>query len=287
MTLLTFVVPVRHQDNARDWGRLKANLAQTVASTASQTHDDWRGIVVANEGADLPDLPERFTVERVAFPPNVLHEIDKADIEAVYDAFRADKGRRVLRGMLAARDSRFFMIVDDDDFVSARIARHVAENSGANGWTIDRGYIWDDGGRLLLAHDDFNHLCGTSLIVRSDLYGLPERFEDASLDWVKSMLGSHVRIADILARRGTPLKTLPFRGAVYRVAHGGSHSRAPSLLKQYFLSREAIRRPRRLIRNLSRLRLVGDTERREFFGKPVPAGSREPGSADREAVARA
>lgn len=269
MPLLTFIIPVRHQDNARDWGRLKANLVQTVASISNQTHNDWRGIIVANEGADLPDLPERFGVERVTFPPNNLHEIDKADIEAVYDAFRADKGRRVLAGMLAARDSRFFMIVDDDDFVSARIVEHVSQNPDTNGWTIDRGYIWDDGGSLLLGYDEFNHLCGTSLIVRSDLYGLPERFEDASLDWIKSMLGSHVRIADILAGRGTPLSTLPFRGAVYRVAHGGSHSKAPSLVRKYFLSGEALRRPRRLLRNLGRLRLVGEEARREFFGRPA------------------
>jgi len=269
MSLVTFIIPVRHQDNARDWGLLKANLTQTVTSISNQTNKDWRGIIVANEGADLPDLPERFGVERVTFPPNNLHEIDKADIEAVYDAFRADKGRRVLCGMLAARDSRFFMIVDDDDFVSARIAQHASENPRANGWTIDRGYIWDDGGSLLLGYDDFNHLCGTSLIVRSDLYDLPERFEDASLDWIKSMLGSHVRIADILAKGGTPLATLPFRGAVYRVAHGGSHSKAPSLVKKYFLSREALKRPRRLLRNLAKLRLVDETARREFFGRPA------------------
>ena len=175
MSLVTFIIPVRHQDNARDWSLLKANLVQTIASISNQTNDDWQGIIVANEGADLPDLPERFGVVRVAFPPNDLHEIDKANIEDVYDAFRADKGRRVLMGMLAAHNSRFFMIVDDDDLVSARIVQYVAENPDANGWTIDRGYIWDDGGKLLFEYDEFNHLCGTSLIVRSDLYGLPEQ----------------------------------------------------------------------------------------------------------------
>ncbi|WP_394893230.1 galactosyl transferase [Mesorhizobium sp. AaZ16] len=269
MSLVTFIIPVRHQDNARDWGLLKANLVQTIASISNQTNGDWRGIIVANEGADLPDLPERFGVVRVAFPPNGMHELGTASLDEIYDAFRADKGRRVLMGMLSARDSRFFMIVDDDDFVSARIVQHVAENTDANGWTIDRGYIWDDGGRLLLGYDEFNHLCGTSLIVRSDLYGMPEQFEDASLDWIKSMLGSHVRIADILARRGTPLAPLPFRGAVYRVAHKGSHSKAPSLLVKYFLSWEAMKRPRRLLRNLGRLRPVGETAKREFFGNPA------------------
>jgi hypothetical protein len=241
-----------------------------MASISSQTHHDWQGIVVANEGADLPDMPAQFSTVRVRFPPNDLHEMGEANLEAVYEAFRADKGRRVLAGMLAARDSRFFMIVDDDDFVSSRLARHASENPEANGWTIERGYIWDDGGRLLLGYDEFNHLCGTSLIVRSDLYGLPGRFEDASLDWIKSMLGSHVRIADILAGRGTPLTPLPFRGAVYRVAHAGSHSKAPSLVRKYFLSREALKRPRRMLRHLGRLRLIGDDARREFFGSPSP-----------------
>jgi hypothetical protein len=279
MSLVTFIIPVRHQDNARDWSLLKQNLMQTIASISNQTRDDWRGIIVANEGADLPDLPDRFSVELVNFPPNNLHEIDKADIEDVYDAFRADKGRRVLKGMLAARDSRFFMVVDDDDFVSARIVQHASENPEANGWAIERGYIWDDGGKLLLGYDEFNHLCGTSLIVRSDLYGLPERFEDASLDWIKSMLGSHVRIAGILAENGTPLKPLPFRGAVYRVAHGGSHSKAPSLLVQYFASWEAIKRPRRLLRSVGKLRLVGTSAKHEFFGKP-----RQPGSLQRAPI---
>ena len=270
MSLVTFIIPVRHQDNARDWGLLKANLVQTIASISNQTNGDWRGIIVANEGADLPGLPERFGVVRVDFPPNDMHELGTASLDE--DLRRVPLGQGAPRAdghAQYARDSRFFMIVDDDDFVSARIVEHVAENPDANGWTIDRGYIWDDGGRLLLGYDEFNHLCGTSLIIRSDLYGMPEQFENASLDWIKSMLGSHVRIADILAGRGTPLASLPFRGAVYRVAHKGSHSKAPSLLVKYFLSWEAMKRPRRLLRNLGKLRLVGETAKHEYFGKPA------------------
>lgn len=266
MTLLTFVIPVRHQDNARDWSLLKANLTQTMASIANQTHDDWRAVIVANHGADLPALPERFSVARVDFPPNDMHELQSASREAVLDAFRADKGRRVLAGMLAARDSRFFMIVDDDDFVSAQLVRFVSDHAEAPGWTIDRGYIWDDGGNLLLGYNRFNHLCGTCLIVPAAAYDLPERFEDASLDWIKTMLGSHVRLPELLAERGSPLQPLPFRGAVYRVANKGSHSQAPSLVVKYFLSWEALRQPKRLLRNLSRLRRVDDSARREFFG---------------------
>ena len=52
MSLVTFIIPVRHQENARDWTLLKANLAQTVASISNQTSKAWRGIIVATEGAD-------------------------------------------------------------------------------------------------------------------------------------------------------------------------------------------------------------------------------------------
>ena len=262
--LVTFVIPVRHPDNARDWALLRSSLSQTIASISNQTHDDWRAVIVANTGADLPPLPDRFEVERVTFPPNPVHEIGSANREAFLEAIRFDKGRRVLMGMLRARESRFFMVVDDDDLVSARIVRHVSEHPDANGWTIDHGYLWSDGGRLLLSHDDFNGHCGTSLIIRSDLYGLPAGLEDASPDWIKSMLGSHTRIARILAERGTPLESLPFRGAVYRVGYRGSHSRTPGLLRTHFLTWKFLRRPRLVLWNARQLRLVGPAHRREF-----------------------
>jgi hypothetical protein len=267
VTALTFLIPVRHPDNSSDWSRLKANLAQTVGSIAAQTHDDWRGIIIANEGADLPPLPQRFTVEWVQFPPNSRHEKSGGSTEDFLDAFRIDKGRRVLKGMLCARDSRFFMIVDDDDFVSARITQFVAKHPSANGWTVDHGYVWDDGGKILYRHHRLNHVCGSSLIIRSDLYGLPESFESATTEFIKTMLGSHRSIAAILAERGTPLASLPFPGTIYRVGHSGSHSQTPPVLKKYVFNQDVIRRPHVFVRNLIRLRWVDTAVKREFFGE--------------------
>lgn len=265
MTLLTFIIPVRHHDNASDWPALKAKLEQTMRSIASQDHGDWRGIVVANEGSDLPPLPPSFSAVRVHFPPNDMHELGQGGVDAFHDAFRMDKGRRVLSGMLAARETRFFMIVDDDDFVSSRIAGFVHRNQDAPGWVIDRGYIWDDGGRLLFATDEFNAMCGTSLIVRADQYGLPASLEDASVEWIKTMLGSHRQIGRILKERKTPLVSLPFRGAIYRVGHATSHSKAPTILRRYLL--DNLRYPRTLLRNASRLRWLNAPLRSEFFGE--------------------
>jgi hypothetical protein len=269
MTLLTFIIPVRHQDNAKDWNALKARLSQTAASIAGQTHGDWRAVIVANEGADLPTLPAQFSIERVTFPPNQLHDMASANHELVYEAFRLDKGRRVLSGMLAARDSRFFMISDDDDFVSSGIVEHISRNPNANGWKIEKGYFWSEDAGFLLQTSDFANLCGTSLIVRSDLYGLPATAAQANETFIKSMLGSHVRIGGILAERGTPLGSLPFRGAIYRVGHSGAHSKSSGLLQTYFFNKSMIRHPRQLLHNLSRVRPLGKALRREFFGNAL------------------
>ncbi len=266
MTTLTFLIPVRHPANSRDWARSKANLAETVRSISAQTNTDWRGLIIANEGSDLPVLPERFDVEWVQFPPNSMHDQGTQSREDFLDAVRLDKGRRVLKGMLRARDSRFFMLVDDDDFISSRIVQFVSERSNANGWLIDRGYFWDDGSALLHQLDNFNRVCGTSHIIRSDLYGLPNSFEEATLDYIKTMLGSHYRLAESMAERGGALASLPFRGAIYRVGQSGSHSLTPSILKMFFLNSQAIRNPRQFARDLMRLRLVSGAVKQEFFG---------------------
>ena len=266
--LVTFIIPVRHQENSRDWNALKANLAQTVASIAAQTDKRWRAIVVANHGADLPTLPEGFEVVRVDFPPNRLHEQNGVDIERFWDAVRLDKGRRILAGMLHARDTQFFMISDDDDCVSHRIVEYVAGHQDSNGWRIDKGYVWGDGGRVIITHDDFSNFCGTSLIIRKDLYQLPSDFSGATESYIKDMLGSHVRIAKLLAERGTPLSSLPFRGAIYRVGHAGSHSKSRNILRMYIFNRENLIRPRRLIANLLRIRWRTPAIDHAYFATP-------------------
>jgi hypothetical protein len=263
---LTFVIPVRHQANAKDWPRLRANLTQTIASIAAQTNANWRAVIVANEGAELPDVSERFDIVRVDFPPNAMYELQGNDREAFHEAVRLDKGRRILKGMLHARETDFFMIVDDDDFVHHGLVEFVSRHSHANGWKVREGYVWGDGGNLLLVHHDFSNFCGTSLIIRSDLYDLPLRYEDASDEYIKTMLGSHVKIARVLAEHGTPLADLPFRGAVYRIGHVGSHSQSAGFVRSYVVNRHLMLHPYKLIKNLVNLRFVDGKFKRNYFG---------------------
>jgi hypothetical protein len=267
--VLTFVIPLRHPQNSTDWPALKRRLADTIRSIAGQDDVRWRAIIVANEGSDLPVLPGNFALRLVDFPPNPMFEQGDNDLEAFRDACRLDKGRRVLAGILEADKTGYVMVVDDDDFVSRRLTSFVAGYPGGNGWYVRDGYIWGDGGKLIYEYADFSKFCGTSHIIRADLYELPASVEAADPAYIRKMFGSHVFIREYLAARGQPLEPLPFVGAVYRIGHAGAHSKSTGLLKQVFLRRELFKNPLKLVGRLSRLRLLGATVRHQFWGYPV------------------
>jgi hypothetical protein len=261
--ILTFIIPVRHQDNATDWRVLKRNLADTIRSIAKQDGKGWKAVVVANDGADLPEMPSGFEVERVDFPPNQLYRQGNADKEQFYDAIRIDKGRRILAGMLHAGEMGHVMIVDDDDFVSRRLTSFVAKHPDVNGWYFRDGYVWSEGGSLLYLYPNFSRLCGTSHIVRSDLYNLPDDSSSADESYIRRILGSHIFLEEHLEKEKKPLDPLPFEGAIYRTGHPGTWSRSKGI-SQYFLTKGLLKHPIEFFKRLTRLRLKSREIEEEF-----------------------
>ena len=270
-SLLTFVIPVRHYKNAHDWDGVKRRLSETILSIAQQQEGcSWKAVIVANSGADLPELPPRFEVAYVDFPPNDLYMrwSDHSD-EEIHEAVRRDKGRRVLAGMLHARDSKYFMVVDDDDLVSRGLVSFVSQHTGENGWYFDEGYIWTDGGRLLCRARNFWLICGSSHIVRSDLYHLPATIDGADDVYVQRILGAHIFLRGHFDQAGTALLRLPFAGAVYRSGHAESHSRSRGILRGYLLRKRSLKSPAELCRRVLGVRIRSKRLEREFFGASV------------------
>jgi hypothetical protein len=265
--ILTFVIPVRHQDTAKSWQRVRKNLSETIASIANQDSDAWKAIIVANYGADLPDLPKGFDVKRVDFPPNELPEPGTVEKEQIYDAIRIDKGRRLLAGMLYAGEMGHVMTVDNDDFISRRLTSFVAANSKANGWYFRDGYVWGDGGRILFRFTDFSRLCGTSHIVRADLFKLPSSLETADETYIRRMIGSHLFLHDHLDKTGNPLEPLPFVGAIFRTNHPESGSQSGGVLRKYFFRKQMLTNPVVLGSRVRRLHLKTRRIDEEFMGR--------------------
>ena len=269
-SVLTFIIPVRHQEIAKDWRAIRRQLSDTIRSIANQDAEGWRAVVVANYGADLPDMPRGFEVKRVDFPPNPMPRRETLTEEEIYDVTRIDKGRRVLAGMLHAGEMGHVMIVDSDDFVSRRLTSFVAENAKADGWYFRDGYVWGEGGRTLFLFTDFSRLCGTSHIIRADLYDLPASLELADEKFVKYMLGSHVFFHDHLVKMGHPLAVLPFAGAVYRTNHADSVIGSGSTLRRYFFRKKMLTSPSMFYDRVRRLRLKTSEIEREFMGAQYP-----------------
>lgn len=266
--VLTFIIPVRHQSNANNWAVIKNNLTDTIKSLENQDSAGWKAIVVANYGAELPDMPIGFEVKRVDFPPNPIFKKGSAPINEIYEAVRIDKGRRVLAGMLHAGEMGHVMIVDDDDFVNRKLTSFISKNSLADGYFVKNGFVWGSGGKWIYNYDgNFSHLCGTSHIIRSDLYNLPSSFEAATESYIKTMLGSHRFIFDELKNNDKTLLPLPFHGAVYRVGHSENHSRSNGMLEQYIFRKQLWKKPVKQIKRLFRLRRIDKTIINDFFGK--------------------
>ncbi|MBO9515983.1 MAG: galactosyl transferase [Variovorax sp.] len=263
--MLTFIIPVRHPENAKDWRRVKRTLEQTAASIANQDSNEWRAVVVANTGSDLPALPARFTVAWVDFAPNPVHDIgrDTSQWGDRFEAFRYDKGHRVLAGLLHDPGADHYMVVDDDDFVSSRLASFVARHPQAHGWYFGKGYVWTEGGRWIFRHSKLHKACGTTHIVRRDLMKIPATAAEAPLAHVR-WLGTHARVTEDFVAAGTPLAPLPFPGAVYRVGHGNAHSQSGTVRHMFFLRRGMLVRPHVLATNLLRLRLLSPAQIEEF-----------------------
>jgi glycosyltransferase involved in cell wall biosynthesis len=264
--ILTFIIPVRHPANAKNWDKVKSNLTDTVKSIAAQKTDSWKAIIIANTGSDLPALPAGFDVKWVDFAPNELFRQGNADQEVFREAVRLDKGRRILAGMLYAGEMSYVMVVDDDDYISRNLTSFVAERPNANGWFIKSGYVWSDGGRWLYRTDGFSQFCGSSHIIRADLFNLPESLETADDTYIRRMLGSHVMIEGILSGSRTPLEPLPFLGAVYRIGHPESHSRSNTIFRQYIFRRYLLKRPWQIFSRISKLRLRDGKINEEYFG---------------------
>jgi len=70
--MLTFAIPVKHHANVKDWESIKIHSDATLRSLVDQDCDSWNTVVIANEGAILPETPDRVRGVRVDFPPNSL-----------------------------------------------------------------------------------------------------------------------------------------------------------------------------------------------------------------------
>jgi hypothetical protein len=254
--VLAFITSVRNPHNSTDYERVEMLLQRTLKSVCSQIDRDFRVIVVASRAPSFA-LPENVEVIVVDFPPPDSHKGPQIKNKAI----RRDKGTKLAVGLLAARrlGATHVMQFDADDFVSRHISAFVNAHAEQEGWYFDRGYVLYERRGLLKGINNFHENCGTSFVLRQDLYGpadleldatQDEIYEAFGEDVVTHVLGSHLTTLAHFAARGIELAPLPFPGATYVVETGENWSGGvypgfgwpvrPSLTREFGFSRPPV-----------------------------------------------
>jgi len=131
------------------------------------------------------------------------------------------------------------MKMDADDFLSRKVVSFIANGVSCPGFRITDGWVWNTGSRFSIQiTESFNILCGSSVIVRSDL--ADREFDPESVcnpvpspaalahHAIKPSLlinEFHPFFEKAMALNGYKVVDIPFRAGIYRVGNVNSHSR--------------------------------------------------------------
>jgi len=214
--MLVFVIPLKSSQVAKDWDFVCQLFERCLKSVCNQTSDKFRVIVVCHEKPNISFSHPYITYIEVDYPLpnqqlkdlNLEQEVDWRGAETFSKDI--DKGRKLLTGLAYAEkfSPSHVMVVDADDCVSKNLAKFVEENANCNGWYIKSGYLYHESRQFLqVKFKDFNQTCGSSVIIKYELY--PLMFSKYQYLHRTTILNNEI-----------PLEPLPFRGGIYSVGNG-------------------------------------------------------------------
>jgi hypothetical protein len=271
-----FLIPVPSSRRVRDWHVGCLYFKQTLTSVLNSRSDDY-AIVAA--GHELPDfqLPQdpRFKFLSLDHPlPSQKH--------GDYPAAVKDKMIKMAAAWDQAKSEwnpQYVMKLDWDDLISSRLVEWLSSATNEAGYLIKHGWIWrSQVPHLIQRTEYFDRVCGSCLIIRSDLADrtgpflthvegtslTPEGQRFAASDHYSLVPGSglgtlllndsHQRYAAQFDYLGERLATVPFNAAVCRIGHGNNAG-------QPF----GTETPRMLLGRARRTRLVIPKLRKEFM----------------------
>jgi hypothetical protein len=243
---LAFLIPIASPRRAKDWCLACAYFKQTLSSIFNSTAGNYCVVVAGHEPPDfqLPQDPRfKFLSLHHAVPPLE---------DGFWVAAVKDKMIKVGAAWNYAKsrwNPQYVMKIDWDDLISSRLVDWLNTAKDAAGYCIKHGWVWNSGSRYVITcSESFDLVCGTCLIIRSDLADSQGPFlnsmEGMKLDetgkrieasdnralvpgaGIGSLLlnDNHGRAEAQFRYLGHQLATVPFRAAVYRVRSGQSVS---------------------------------------------------------------
>ncbi len=236
--MLVFVVPLRNPATCRDWRYISALCERSLRSMCQQRAGAFHVYLVCREPPAMNFTHPALSIIAEDFPDPAPH----------HDALEADKWVKLKRGLIAARVHvpAHIMLADADDLVHRNLAALPLRDPHGPGWHVSAGYLYQEPARRLYRWPEFDLFCGTSALIRCAAEELPEAMTDDS-ERFPILTKGHPIIRAYMAGRGTPLRAVPFPGAIYVTGTGENHSginlnawRGRKITLQKFLRRRPV-----------------------------------------------
>jgi len=276
---IVFLIPIPSPKRVKDWHLACAYFKQTLSSILNSANGNYCVVVAGHETPDF-GLPRdaRFKFLRLDHPL-------PSQENGHYLAAVRDKLINLGAAWKYAKSTwspQYVMKLDWDDLVSSRLVQWLENAHGEAGYLIKRGWVWRSGSRYVIQCTEyFDRVCGSCLIVRSDLADRTGPFltevegtvldeagrRFAANDQYSLVPGSgtgtlllndnHQRYAAQFAYLGHQLATVSFNAAVCRIHEdnaGGGESRGTQTVRM-FLGR--IRRTRLVTPGLKKEFMLG------------------------------
>ena len=213
--LLIFILALQSPAASKDWLRVSMLCERTLRSVCAQTSSEFRAFLVCNSRPELSFAHPALNIIERNFP------VPAADTRSRMN----DKWTKLKTGLVVARQygPAHVMFVDADDCVHCGLAAHVARYPDASGWSMETGYMHDEGSRWLYRKRNFAAYCGSSAIIRLAQSEFPQSEDEPSENYFM-LANGHGVIEQYMSSRGTPVQTLPFIGTIYSTNTGENDS---------------------------------------------------------------
>jgi hypothetical protein len=278
---VVFLIPIPSSRRAQNWNVGCAYFKQTLSSIYNSKNDNYCVVVAGHEAPDfkLPENP-RFKFLSLDHPLPSLE--GGYHLAAVKD--KLVKIEAAWKYAKSRWNPEYVMKFDWDDLVSSHLVEWLASAEDEAGYSIKHGWVWRSSApQFIQRTEQFDRVCGSCLIIRSDLAdktgpflhscdgtkfdNMGQQTEAADEHSLVSGAGTstlllndrHERADAQFAYLGHWLAIVPFSAAVWRISHGNNASnqlhRTETL--RMFLGR--IRRTRLVIPSLKKEFMLGCT----------------------------
>ena len=279
MPSVVFLIPFASRRRKSKWEIACAHLRQTLKSIQNSTNGNYRVVVAGHEA---PDFDVGFDSGFYFLPLN--HPFPSHDNYGV--AVKLDKLTKIAAAWNYAKltwNPNYVMKLDADDLISSRLVDWLGNANGEAGYLIKHGWLWRSESRYLIQRTEyFDRVCGSCLIVRSDLADKNGPFltevEGVRLDETSSRVAardhyslvpgsgistlllndSHQRYEAQFSYLGYKLSSVPFSAVVYRTSNPDSTTAITEKGRPTYTLRM-------LIGSIRRTRFITKSLRREFM----------------------